>query len=208
MQGARQAGSIWEDYAFGLWSAKQIRTKAAFRLWYVKHVLRGEPELRLVAGLCDPARLTLDVGANRGMYSIAALRFSKGVIAFEPQPHYAKFLKTFMPKQVRIVECAVSHSAGVATLLVPSDPRYHAEARLSNEGESAADAGARFVETSVRTVPLDDVVDEPVGLIKIDVEGHELAVLEGARRVIESSRPNIIIEIEDRHQPGAVRRAW
>ena len=45
MQGARQAGSIWEDYAFGLWSAKQIRTKAAFRLWYVKHVLRGEPEL-------------------------------------------------------------------------------------------------------------------------------------------------------------------
>jgi len=46
MSGVREAGSIAEKYTLRLWSAKQVRTKAAFRLWYLKHVLRGEPELR------------------------------------------------------------------------------------------------------------------------------------------------------------------
>jgi len=206
MSGVREAGSIAEKYTLRLWSAKQVRTKAAFRLWYLKHVLRGEPELRLVAALCDPERLTLDVGANRGMYSVAALRFSRGVIAFEPQPHFADLMRRLLPKGVRIVECAVSHRGGVSTLLVPKDPRYHAEARLAPEEELVESGAAR--STPVRTVSLDEVVDDPVGLVKIDVEGHELAVLSGARKLIDASRPNIIIELEDRHQSGTLARAW
>ena len=49
---------------------------------------------------------------------------------------------------------------------------------------------------------LDDVLDGDIGFIKIDVEGHELSVLEGASSLIERCRPVLLIECEERHNPG------
>jgi FkbM family methyltransferase len=201
------AASFRYSLAFKLWSAKQVKSKAAFRLWYAKQVLGGERELRLVHALCHPARLTLDVGSNRGLYAVAALSHSSGVLAFEPQPYYAEFLRKFMPRRIDVRECAISDHRGTATLLVPSDPRMHAEAHLSAADGNETRHGA-FVELSVATLSIDQVVTEPVGLIKIDVEGHELAVLNGASNVIQNWRPNVIIEIENRHAVGAVERAF
>ena len=64
---------------------------------------------------------------------------------------------------------------------------------------------------TVTTRRLDDYADlmEPVGCIKIDVEGHEEAVLHGAANILRRDHPSLIIEIEERHKPGslaAVRR--
>jgi FkbM family methyltransferase len=181
-----------------------IQNKASFRLWYLKQVFMGEPELRLVSCLSDPNRMTLDVGSNRGVYVLAALPFSKGVIAFEPQPHLASFLRRFLPRRVRVLEVAASHTNGNATLLVPADPRSHPEARLSAPGDGSLSAAGEYLEFTVEKKRLDDIVIDPVGLIKIDVEGHELSVLKGASKLIESYRPNILIEIEERHRAGAL----
>jgi hypothetical protein len=52
---------------------------------------------------------------------------------------------------------------------------------------------------------LDGLPVGPVGLVKIDVEGHETAVLRGAAGIIERDRPVFIIEAEERHRAGAVR---
>jgi hypothetical protein len=98
---------------------------------------------------------------------------------------------------------AASDTDGNATLLVPADPRFHQEARLSTPGDGPLRAAAKYLEVTVEKKRLDDIVVEPVGLIKIDAEGHELSVLEGASMLIESYRPNIIIEIEERHRAGA-----
>ena len=47
---------------------------------------------------------------------------------------------------------------------------------------------------------LDDVlVDEPVALIKCDVEGHELPALNGGERVLSETRPRLLLEVEQRH---------
>ena len=200
--------TLKDAIAFRLWSAKQIKSKATFRLWYIKQVWRGERELRLVHSLSDPNRTTLDVGSNRGLYAVAALRFSKQVIAFEPQPHFASFLRQYLPPSIDVRECAVSDTAGTATLIVPADPRFHAEARLSPAGDATSGTGPNFVPIVVPTMRLEDIVQDHVGLIKIDVEGHEFAVLNGASKLIDSSRPNVIIEIENRHRPGAVSRAF
>lgn len=202
-----EAGSIRDSYALRLWSAKQVRSRAAYRVWYVKHVLRGEPELRLVPALCHPNRLMLDVGANRGMYAAAALRFSGGVMAFEPQPHLAALMRKCLPATIKIAECAVSDSEGTAELLVPRDPRRHPEARIADRDNPAGGDAKRWVKTSISTVSLDKAVTGPVGLIKIDVEGHEMAVLQGGAGIFARWRPNVIIELEDRHRSGAVDRA-
>src|SRR5215813_3417886 len=179
MHGTRAVEPIRERWALRLWSAKQVRNRVTYRLWYVKHVLTGEPELRFVASLCDRDRWTIDIGANRGMYAAAALPFSKGVIAFEPQSHLAALMRKCLPRSVEIRECAVSHTSGPVELVVPADPRFHAEARVVRDAAGGGRPSDHVVQ-SVSAVRLDDVIDRPVGLIKIDVEGHELAVLQGA----------------------------
>ena len=60
----------------------------------------------------------------------------------------------------------------------------------------------------VQTARLDDYQLPPVGFIKIDVEGHEEAVLRGAAQTIARNRPVLMIEIEERHNPGALGRLF
>jgi FkbM family methyltransferase len=52
---------------------------------------------------------------------------------------------------------------------------------------------------------LDSYKLDAVGFMKIDVEGHEFSVLEGASNTIRRCKPNMVIEIEERHKPGSVR---
>ena len=59
-------------------------------------------------------------------------------------------------------------------------------------------------QIAVKIATLDSLELQRVGFIKIDVEGHELAVLSGAAKTLVSERPNILIELEERHCPGTV----
>ena len=65
-------------------------------------------------------------------------------------------------------------------------------------------SGTSKCEIVVPLHRLDDLELETVGVIKIDAEGHELAVLGGAHDLIARDRPNVMIEVEDRHRPGSL----
>ena len=54
------------------------------------------------------------------------------------------------------------------------------------------------------TLRLDDVTANPVGFVKIDVEGAEALVLSGAENLIRHGKPIFLIEIEERHREGAI----
>jgi FkbM family methyltransferase len=142
----------------------------------------------------------LDIGANHGTYSLRAAKLvgPKGkVLAFEPQPRLAMIIKrTFTENgfsQARVYPLAVSSRAGLTKLYIPSTGSGMAGLF---EGYSAV---GDFDAIEVNTVRLDDFLeteDLPGKLfIKLDVEGSELTVLDGAKRLIQRHHPLILLEI-------------
>lgn len=165
-----------------------------------RHLRSGEPELRLVPALSMPHRLSIDVGANYGIYAVVMARCAPRVLVVEPNLALARLLRRGLPSSCTVLACALSDSEGTAELRVPlRDGR-----ELASRGSLLAESGEPAHVYSIELRRLDDCAREPVGFVKIDVEGHEMAVLRGADRVLREDGPNLLVEAEERHRPGAV----
>jgi FkbM family methyltransferase len=160
---------------------------------------RGEPELRLIPFLADKQRVSIDIGAHKGLYSYAMLRHSTAVHAFEPNPEMYAMLRERvhgLAGKITTHPTALSNVTGTAELRIPlrGTRNDHPSASLS----STAVAG-EHVATRVSTTRFDDLDITNVGLMKIDVVGFEQEVLAGAAETIRRDRPNLLIELEERH---------
>ncbi len=179
------------------------RQQRRVRRWqYARQIRRGtfvsdEPEFSRLHEWVRPRMMVLDIGANIGHYSLrmAELVGPQGrVLSFEP------ILDTF--------EILVSNLAAKATVQISpwntgvsdvfktvkmSVPRFdnglpnYYEARIqSNTTENAG--------VPVICIAIDSLGLLPVGFAKIDVEGHELSVINGMRNLIARDRPTLLIE--------------
>ncbi len=129
-------------------------------------------------------------------------KYARRVISFEPIPWMAKRLARKFGAGVTVREMALSSVDGTALLHIP----ILDGAPVTALSSLRADKSAQGRDITVRTARLDDVYDGQVGLIKIDVEGHEEAVLDGAKQTIARCRPRFLIEMEERHAPGVRNR--
>lgn len=167
------------------------------RYLFRKALLKGELEIRLVPFLARKDRVSLDIGANKGVYSYALLRHSAAVHGFEPNPKMFRILEGWARGRVILHPVALSDVSGTAEFLVPKTAHGYSNqggslSRIKVEGEPC---GALSVETA----RLDDLGIANVGFMKIDVEGFECQVLAGARETLRRDRPNLLVEIEERH---------
>lgn len=169
-----------------------------------------EREMELLDVLCDPARTGIDIGAKVGMYTYRIRARSSDVIAFEPIPLFHNMLRAvFEGRRGRIEPVAASNKRGTAVLRMPYDQaghRQYGRSSIESSNPLVHQQIARTEELEVETRPLDEYAFPKVGFIKIDVEGHELAVLEGATRTIAEHRPNLLIECNDDHHPQATKK--
>ncbi|MCZ7629324.1 MAG: FkbM family methyltransferase [Microthrixaceae bacterium] len=160
-----------------------------------------EPELRLVAARAAGAQF-IDVGANAGLYTGMALDArASSVIAVEPIPELAALLRTKFGRRVSVLECAMSAEPGESTLTVPV---VHGVVRQTRASLSTGDAPVgSTVRVSLAT--LDSLSPARGAMVKVDVEGHELDVMAGAAKTLESKCVSTwLIEAEVRNQPTAV----
>jgi FkbM family methyltransferase len=169
-----------------------------------------EREMELLDLLCDRSRPGIDVGAKIGMYTYRIRKHSSEVIAFEPIPMFNRILRAvFEGKRGRVEPYAVSNQRGTAKLRLPyahdGSPKY-GRSTIDPDNQFDPEIIARADEIEVETRRLDDYDFADVGFIKIDVEGHELAVLDGAAATLSRHKPNLLIECNDEHQPEAVKR--
>lgn len=155
---------------------------------------RFEPEMGRIVRECERGGTALDVGAWYGPWTYWLSRRVDKVVSFEPNPDVRRVLERSVRKNVTVRGEAASNSTGTATLTLPPGDRG-TEGRASLEGLD--EAGARTVD--VPTCRLDELGFTDVRFMKVDVEGHEIAVLEGATELIERWRPIVVVEVEDRH---------
>jgi FkbM family methyltransferase len=169
-----------------------------------------EPDVAPVfAALAARSDVVLDVGANIGVYAMAAavLNPEAEVVAFEPLPDvYERLLANALLNGLEHVICvnaAVSDGAGAATLFAPAGrvattASQEVSHRLRHPNERAHEPGP-YACHIVPTVDLDDFVElaqlARVDLVKIDVEQAELTVLQGMTRIVAADRPHIICEL-------------
>lgn len=164
-----------------------------------------EPELWLAPKLLGEGGVAIDVGANAGMYSTQFARYAAAVHAFEPNPLCLRQLARALPGRVTVHACALSDHAGKATLRF--DPQNTGIGTIEQANRLNNNEGIKQIETAeVEIRMLDSFGFTDVGLIKIDAEGHEEAVLRGGGETLARSRPSVLVEIEERHNPGGLSR--
>jgi FkbM family methyltransferase len=170
-----------------------------YRLW-----LKGEPELRLLPAMCRADAIAVDVGANEGFFSEHLLPVSLSVVAFEPLPQMLSRLRARYTNKIEFVGVALSDSSGESEIRYPAGSYMTATIAESNLGALKSGGVVETVRVPMRT--LDSYRLSNVGFIKIDVEGHEEAVLNGGLDTLRREMPNLMIEIEERHAPGSLTR--
>lgn len=154
-----------------------------------------------------PPRVFFDVGASYGLHSLKLLAHGVRVVSFEP--NYAClpfFTKCCERNRLRpeIEPVAVGSCTGTAELTVPGGQTY-----LGTVADSVKHAWRDRHDVVTRIVPqvtLDAFAEERrivPDLVKIDVEGGEIAVLEGARNLLDRARPLVVLE----SWPGSPARA-
>jgi FkbM family methyltransferase len=167
---------------------------------YLEHGLFEQSLIEFAKQLCSRDKLTLDVGAHAGTYSINLAAHSRHVYAFEPQrsTYYALcggVALSGLVEKITCLNCGLGSpdQVGSQRLLIRSIDGGGSTLHRSSLGDGEEMLGSEEIE--VRT--LDDWHDgtlPEVGFIKLDVEANELQVLQGAQRTIGLHRPKVLFE--------------
>lgn len=186
-------------------------------------VMDGDPEkeeMNLVSEFLSLAgvKTVFDIGANMGLYSLHLYQKHREPVyyLFEPVPGTFKWLKKMEklnevdPEHFKSFNQGLSNTKGKITFYVPAS--HSAASMVANEdqfyrkrstssGEYTGETNVEEVACDVTTV--DDFVREHgvenIGFMKIDVEGNEKAVLEGAKESLKRFCPLVYAELLRKH---------
>lgn len=187
-----------------------LRKQLQRQFYYFGTYFLEESVLAAWSRYARAARMVLDVGANAGIYSLAAAAASPAsqIHAFEPTPEIAQHLRNTvgingLEKRMFVHEAAVGDHHGSIFL-----NRFSGE-KDDNEGMNFVSAERRAASSlEVPMIPLDEFCSaqglERIDLLKVDVQGNEPGVFAGARGLIERGAiQTIFFELNwDRRDPG------
>lgn len=159
-------------------------------------VVAGNVRVRaLIDARVSPGDTVIDVGANIGAVAVHAARRAGPtgrVFAIEPAADNVRVLRDNVSRnrlpQVAVIEAAAGCRREARTFYVRGDTSavnsFYAESVYASV----------TAQTTVPVVPLDELWDGPVALVKIDVEGAELDVLAGMTRMLQQPGLTLIVE--------------
>lgn len=174
---------------------------------YWDGILSHEPEsMRVWLNEANGARTVLDIGANSGLFALAACAASAASVhAFEPMPRVFRILEENKRQNrfdgLNVWPFAVGDEQGVAKLY---DPGGDAPTSATLSSEFAQNHFGNIPGENVKVIDIDafcrlhDI--ENVDLIKLDVEGHEEHALRGMIETVRRWKPVILVEVLDEYE--------
>lgn len=203
---ARVWAQIERGPAKGLWLCLNPRTGSDF--------LQGKGESEVQAILETHLRLGMtfyDIGANIGFYSLLAARLvgeAGHIVAFEADPEVAERLREHLKRNhflnISVVPKAVWSESRVVSF-APTDPKVSPDGGLGH----VVDAGAPGT-SEVQAISLDDFLPTSFrpDFLKCDVEGAEVEVFHGARRLLLECRPMVLCEMHSEENRRALLKEF
>ena len=177
--------------------------------WFQRRVYdeSSERELQFFEGLDLKGNVIYDVGASSGSHTLMFRRLigpTGHVYSFEPEPTcflgLTQHIKINELSNVSAFQLALGNAFEQRKMVVPDPARVSLAGTLSESLQSVLTAEQVLKELTVDVVRMDDWHREHQAkdpdLIKIDVEGFELQVIDGAQELLEHARPLVFIEID------------
>ena len=168
---------------------------------------------RRAARWITPGALVFDIGANIGAYSLPLARAVGGdgvVVGIEPTDYAFSRLQANAALNPNLLPRLVLVQAALTTQADGADQKENArfysrwplrgggaDRHRKHLGELETATRARFLtlDTLVQEMRAKHRIDRPIAFVKLDVDGHELDVLRGARQLLTAQKPPILIEI-------------
>jgi FkbM family methyltransferase len=216
----RSAKWVWDCTLFSLGFTRTLEVDSDWRIICHPHAyevasrsqiadIEQADEIRNFRSLCWRGMLLFDIGAHYGIFSLAAVHEGGRAVAIEPSPEAAQMISiqaaiNGYTEDIQVVRAAVSSEVGTMGLLssgVFSDGYF----RVANNWPTS-----ELIQTP--TLTIDELTRQfgPPTHIKIDVEGHEMAVLRGGRVALARHSPLLFLEVHNEmvmsegRDPGAV----
>jgi FkbM family methyltransferase len=159
------------------------------------------PVQEALAALVRPGAVCYDVGANLGFFSVLLARLcgpTGSVYAFEPVAGNAAMIRRNARlnrmDNIRVLNVALSRTDGRGELILA---HHVGGAVLAEAGVPPDAAGCVVVQTRVIDTLVERREIEPPDIVKIDVEGAEMDVLQGMRAVLRTRSPIVVLELDD-----------
>lgn len=167
------------------------------RYLYLIKLNKFEIEINILNKLVNRNSTCLDIGSCHGSYARILSNYSKKVYSFEPEKSNFEYLtKVINQNNIILKKLAISNKVGSNFLYIPT-LKGKKNTAMSNLIGNIKKENLKFQK--IKTVTLDYFFKNKkmknLDLIKIDVEGAEYKVIEGGKKIINSFKPTMIIEI-------------
>jgi len=204
---SKSAAWLWDFITFSMGATKTLALLPdwyivchphAYKVFYEAQIVDPEQaeEFRNFMAHCSSKMFLFDIGAHFGVFSLAAAHFGGKAIALDPSPTATRMIAieaalNNCTQDIHVMQAAASDTSGVIGML---------SSGVYSDGYFQVSSGRSTNELSrTQAVTIDDLTvrhGSPTHL-KIDVEGHEAAVLRGARTTLSQFSPLLFLELHN-----------
>jgi FkbM family methyltransferase len=147
----------------------------------------------------------VDVGANVGTYAVEFSKVAQNVFAFEPLKECAEGIENLKLKNTQVFNYALSDEENDLDLKVPLKEGAMVSGLATLSHKNGLDEYENIKTEKIKAIKFDNFwkvnFDQQIDIVKIDVEGYEMNVLDGMKELIPKYKPIFLVEIEKRHNP-------